>query len=577
MRLRLKNKKSAFTLVELLLVIVLVSISMGAVYAFMDHSFKVSDIHRDEFYFQSDMRDTMNALDDRVKKAFVVYGVQREDFLDDAENVLAEDHYKNLNKKWKYIGVDTVKKIGTSESSVPNENYGQVCYFSYNSDTDEWEQTPLSSGDKNIVFSLEVTKKFEEGVSQKLLNYTLGGTPIINGVEKPELTRELSTQTQILNSFFVGDYGTNADKSVALAFISDQRTIPYGSITFVIDSSLGMDRKIHNAPEPPTGEPYNYYYKSKVVARTLKTMLDSLENSVNLYTSFAGFAKFGYKVPMYEASGDKVFFKKNEKNEFTDEEKNLVFDKLDPASNYKYDVTYTSIFGSYVLEKNFILGTNIGDGLRIAYTNIVDLIESAESGSSDYKDLNVKGPHYVILFTDALANDRVMAGDHIDSPPYFGDLDAFDKVNFFETGNKPMFRSGNLAGTGPLKYYRRFISGGDSNYYLHQPASSGDPSSRDRQYTIDVANYFNDDNVVTIGGISQQIPNLKSYVIFSPDGWFLSWISGQEDKVEALTQAISGVNDPYHAQDEDELIEVLRVIAYDMKKEFWQLNGPRDN
>ncbi len=67
------KKRKGFTLVELVLIVMLLSLALSAVFAFTTHSLKMGDMQKSEVNFQGDMRDTMLLIDERIKKSSAVF------------------------------------------------------------------------------------------------------------------------------------------------------------------------------------------------------------------------------------------------------------------------------------------------------------------------------------------------------------------------------------------------------------------------------------------------------------------------------------------------------------------------
>ncbi len=390
------RKKLGFTLVEMIITVVLLSLVLIGVGSFLRTTGDLSEMQNDEFYFQSDMRDSMKVIEENIKKSKAVFAIQEKDFLGTDD--------KPLDKDWTYVGVS---KTGVNE--------GQVCIFKHNGTN--WEETPLTSGKGGVKYTLVFDKPFAEGAGQKTLTYTLTGIPD----ENTDLRRSLSTSTEVLSAFTIVDRSKEDDTvetevdihdadgnvtgtetievpkhgfSVAIAFRTGEVELPdkpLGSITFVVDVSGSMRFEMEKEQNASSSDQTRMFY----VNRALKDMINSLDvNQVNVDISIVDFAEYANCLKI---DGKKYTSLKDKSQK--------IRDSIDLVSPDRWlSSPHRKRAG----------GTNIGDGLRLAYANLQK--HNLTSSSS------VPVTDYVILLTDGLPGNRTMKKNTIDKP-YFGDAE----------------------------------------------------------------------------------------------------------------------------------------------------------
>ncbi len=367
MKINSNKKNKGFTLIELVIVLVILGMVIAIITGFPIQSAKFSGSHHEEYYFQSDMRDAMNRIDDRIKKADAVFAVQRKDFLGGGKAGAKKTPYEALDQDWSYIGV-----------AEQGQNAGQVCLFEFNEKTSKWKETRLSTGNHKLIFSLVFDKKYKEGARQKMLEYELGGTPLdAEGNLDKKLKRYLRTSTEVLNAFTVVNRGNKKDPSVAIAFKSGDRKVNKKAyVTFVVDVSDSMRENIITSQKIDTSR-YLHDKNSKmaIVHSNMKQMVETLQKSLNAEIAIVDFAQYA------------TILTEGENNNFIKVEKNgdKILKKIDELTIERLEWKSWGIY-------NRPPSTNVGDGLRVAYHNIKKKIKSSPKGKSQR--------HYVVLLVD---------------------------------------------------------------------------------------------------------------------------------------------------------------------------------
>ncbi len=368
--IKLNNKKNGFTLIELMITLLLLGMVVAVIAGFFLQSNKMSETQKGEFYFQSDMRDAMALIEEKVKKSSAIFAVKSKDF---------QGGDNGMDKDWEYIGVAT-----------DGENKGKVCYFNFKDG--DWKQIPLTTSGKEIVYSLEFYKKNKKGSGQKKLTYKLTGTPVEKGTPNEKLMRFLSTETEVLTAFTVVDWGTEDDRAVAIAFKSGEiKFNGLASITFVVDTSNSMTGWIKNGGRP----------RDEVLRDAIHEMVDWLHahavKGENMEVSIVEFSDYATCFRT-DDDQDGFYSLKDEMPAL-----NNVIDQLDPILNRKY---------------NKLGGTNIGDGLRIAYQNVIERKKKPNFETSI---------NYVVLVTDGLPVLRTVKKAEPYNEYYFGKEELLGK------------------------------------------------------------------------------------------------------------------------------------------------------
>ncbi len=474
------SKRKGFTLVELVLIIVLLSTTLGAVLTFANHTIKLGDVHQNEVNFQADMRDTMLTIDERVKKSSAVFAITKDEFMDSSGKPF-------MDPEWSYIGI-----------SQSEENKGQVCVFNYVDG--KWQENLLSSGNSDIEFELTFDKETEEGTGQKMLTYTLIGK------EKGGDVRSLDAKTEVLSAYTVVDKGTKKDKAVALAFRTGERVFPEpSSVTFVIDVSGSMTNPMKTTDEFGNKITLARY---EVVNKALKDMLSSLVDTTSVDVAFVDFGSYAMSYDYSDPSAVDQYINLNTKYG----EVATVIDKIHPGA-----VHWTT--------RN--TGTNVGDGMRLAY----NMLEKRNVG---LKKRNTRF-NYVVLLMDGLPNQYTLRKGFMGAGSYYTGEKRI-------TSNRPRnFRIPyDWSSRGGLNYSKYIIS-----YFLDRSKNSNQALNK--------------------------IPNMKQFIVTigAFDGY-------AKNNVKEINAAMKN-NDSavFEGSDGKAIKEAVDRIAEDLTYNVWSYSGPR--
>lgn len=325
MKRKVSWKKSAFTITELVIVMIVLSIFSMGVYAFFANSVRLQSKQSDEYKFQADMRDSMLTIETKVKKSKSIFAIPQNEFL-------ASDG-KPFDRLWTYIGV---------VQSGPNA--GHVCMFECenpeSSSPPIWKETVLTSGDRDIKYELSFKKSGDSGISQKKLDYSLTGKSTY-GIE-----RSLTSSTEVLTAAAVVDRGTDTNPSTVIA-IRNGKVKPAitPSLTFVVDVSGSMKFRMKGRNDRDPKSPV----RMEECRKALISMVESLHEE-------------GFPVDVcvvdFNAYADILSFKGKNKWDYANLSKD--FDEVVENINNLSPDRIKGRPGS----------TNIGDGLRIGCESI---------------------------------------------------------------------------------------------------------------------------------------------------------------------------------------------------------------
>lgn len=401
MKRKVSWKKSAFTITELVIVMIVLSIFSMGVYAFFANSVKLQAKQGDEYRFQADMRDSMLTIETKVKKSKSIFAIPQNEFL-------APDG-KPFDRLWTYIGV---------VQSGPNA--GHVCMFECENPNDSappvWKETVLTSGTDDIEYKLSFKKAGDSGISQKKLDYSLTGKASY-GIE-----RSLSSTTEVLTAAAVVDRGTDANPSTVIAIrngkVKPART---PSLTFIVDVSGSMNSS------------FGSVNRMEGARRAFRQMVDVLyAEGFPVDICIVDFGSFADTVPF--AGKDKWHYG----NILSDyEEVHQIINKLNPRRPVPGRVPSTNIgdglrIGSESIKKNMALNPGeeksrfmvlLTDGLPTTATS--ELVKKGGSAPSDYDyslyDSSDRKTYYYRYYTgyDQVAGTALKCPDGYNFSPVY--------------------------------------------------------------------------------------------------------------------------------------------------------------
>ncbi len=515
MNSNMKNK--GFTLVELMVTLAIAGILMLSMFWYMNFSVKLSSRQKTEIDLQYDTRDAMLRIEEEVKKSKAIFAVPAKEF---------QGGTPGMDEKWDYIGVATKGK-----------NKDKVCYFSYDNKNKKWKERLITDSGQKLKYKLEFKKDKDEGIDQKKITYTLTSTYDGDDFQTgKDNKRDLTTKTEVLNAFTVIDRGTKTEPAVAIAIKKGEIDFPtVGSVTFVVDLSASMKMGIQGQPKQPNW--FSGNSRSRNVTDAIKNMITEFkEQGLNTNISVVGFAAVAKKFKYADGSTFKMLNDSNYKE---------ILDRMEHVHSY-CEWWEGKAWGH---QCNFAMsyqeggsGTNIGDGLRLAYNSIK---------ANTYSDIDL-----VVLITDGLPGYSVVDNSN---GYYFGNENIVDfyKINY----NSPNIKK--LHGNESKVISYKTNSGTDDEKKMYE-------NMENSKYAAAVGDNF-------YSTINKDLKDKKlSYLITVGD--LENAIDGKFAKAcfPVINKGLGNEPDDYFkATTVEELNTAMREITESFVSGYWSISGPK--
>ncbi len=399
-------KRKGISLVEVIAAMIVLGVIAFLITNLLKYSFGTLNYGNKSSEMQMNVRAATESINSIIKNSTAIFLVPNSSF---SKGVLSEG--------WDYIG--------TIEKKVDGKEVSQIVHYKYNEDSKTHDAKVLSQADVGTVYTLRFDKKdvFEK---DKLVKFT------IKGFEESDLTNPrmtLESEMEALNSLQVINYSSEFDYSSAIAFRSDERNMKktIGQISLVLDCSGSMNFDM-DSETITKGVEERRTYALRKAGQVLLTKLHEISDTSKLnLTPFASTAKIKY-VPSFPES-EKMNSKFMKLSEYYTE----VFDLFDPA-NY-IPVANMDAFNAYSGNIDDPLdpvgGTNIGDGLRLAYHAILEEDEKTRATGdipTNYIILLIDGINKEYTYKD-IAGDSTyfyFGKDSVESNPSLGTEYAYD-------------------------------------------------------------------------------------------------------------------------------------------------------
>ncbi len=515
MNLNKKFKTSkAFTLSELIIVIVLLGLVLIGAGMFLRTSSKISNKQTNEFYFQQDMRDAMLIIDEKVKKSSAVFTVPPRMF----------DNEDDRDTDWSYIGVPT-----------NGINKGKVCILSYDETNSMWKENPLTSDSNDTSYNLKFEKPSASNLNSKILSYSLEGTPINeDGTLQTSLLRSLSTSTEVLSAAFVGDMSNASEEPVALAYRTGIKESPKkASLTIIVDASISMGYVMSADNE---GSPSRMDTLKTALNNLIDGLAENNNEEIELNISIIDYAQFATIM----GENNSTLGYNNLQDDLPKIKKIITDLSRDRKVQYLYKKK-VDIMGPNAKErKDRIKSTNIADGLRLAYNTIINY--------SNLSGDHLKEQKYLILFMDGFPTEYVYNEKTDDY--YYGD-GIFNNYVSKDISTSLDRAYGALDNQFIIDTRRGYNKDGDYKLWDY---------------------YSRDCAVAQVNHFKSKLPNLKSYIVA------IGVTEGRRvDSATELSMAMTGSNDYFEAENEADLNNAIEEIKKEISFDFWHLNGPKEN
>ncbi|CAM3688445.1 VWA domain-containing protein [Streptococcus sanguinis] len=259
----MKQIQKGFTLVEMVMAIMLMSMIALIIGVIFNTMFSSRELIEREASIQAEMRTSMQYVDRTVGKATSIF------VLDDSK---FKGSKQGLSREWSYIGLSADGK--------------KVLNYVWNKKKQDWDVSEL--GTKSL-YNMKLDLEFKtEGAYQdnRLISYNLSG-------KYPDTNNKLSIDTAIsaLNTKQVFSKVAKGKKGIAIAYRTDpiqgQMNI---AVSFVFDTSGSMDWDLQGRNVNPNSGTES---RMTILRKKAEIMIKDLKGIGNISVNLVGFSSSG--------------------------------------------------------------------------------------------------------------------------------------------------------------------------------------------------------------------------------------------------------------------------------------------
>lgn len=383
-----KTTKTAFTLLELIIVVALMGLVSTMAYSMLNFSRTVLNKSEDEYEFQFSTRMALQSTSNIIRYSTAVFTIPKSSFRAD-----------NLDSGWDYIGIHQVE-ITPAQNGNPAVMGNEIVKYQYDKATNTHISSVLIAAKPNISYRFIFTKVNPQN-EDSLLQFTIqsfqAGSVDENGNPSASLT--VTSEVEARNSLQVIDLSTNIDPAVAIAFRSQDRVKNVvGHVAMVLDISGSMaDTLSGNSTGSNSSNSRIYILKDQA-----KTLINKFAQEDNIDIALIPFST--------SANNPNSFY--NAKTATT-----TLINKINSLSA-----------GG---------GTNTGDGLRRAYWGLK--AHNAEVGTG------VTPSNYVIILVDGVTTFYSVISN---SDRTYVTSNGNVNEGFLDRGSYEFDHNGQIAGNG---------------------------------------------------------------------------------------------------------------------------------
>lgn len=551
----MKKTINGFTLIELILTIVLISLVITVSVNMMTFANRTHRITVDEYELQSAIRLAAESTNNIVRYSKAVFAVP-ETFVQTPSN---------MDSGWSYFMVSSDRK--------------KIVRMEYDADTDSHIEVVVVPERPNVLYELTFAKD-ETANSDSVLAFEIIAITVDNENKETGKKVEISSIVESVNAMQIVDKGSAVSPAVALAYRSDGQTQGQGKnqiayVTIIIDVSGSMNLS-------PDGTGNVNYEGDNARIKHVRKALSGDEDEIGII------------------------------NQFSEEEN--VFVSLIPFSttaNYPSPTQYTASSERHVIYEPFKAndeqtlidsanaliasgGTNTGDALRQAYYLHQDFRTRMNI------PVETQVYHYMIMLVDGQTTYEIRTGGFIDDGRYryYDDNTSSSGNNRYYYDDYRWENNWNFSPTGyysdrgnisdfipPSKPYNlisqvlvdswRTVRRNNYVYHYQYDRYYGEKADNASGYkrtgngntVINPSEYVN-----TIGAmIESNAEPIKSYII--------GYATDLSTHIDSIGNALGTDSDKIYAYDDEgfNLQEVFRNIANDIMADFWLLTGPQIN
>ena len=226
----MKKTINGFTLIELILTIVLISLVITVSVNMMTFANRTHRITVDEYDLQSAIRLAAESTNNIVRYSKAVFAVP-DTFV---------NYASNMDSGWNYFMVSSDRK--------------KIVRMEYDADTDSHLEVVVVPERPNILYEMTFAKD-DTANSDSVMKFEIIAMIVDNDQNVIDKKVEISSVVESVNAMQIVDKGSAVSPAVALAFRSDGQTQGQGKnqiayVTIIIDVSGSMNKS-------PEGEGYN--------------------------------------------------------------------------------------------------------------------------------------------------------------------------------------------------------------------------------------------------------------------------------------------------------------------------------
>ena len=486
--------KKGFTLIELILVIGLISVVIALAFNMFKFGNVAQTMAITEYDIQSQMRVTAQKINTTVRYSSALFA-------------LPEITDPNSLKGWNYITMTNIDENGYGDEIV---NY---VYDGSNPAVPKWEKNIIVERKNNIKYKLNY-KKYNPHDEDKLIEFYISVKDTKTGVE-----RNITSELEAFNSLQIVDRGKPlGKKSTILCYRVDPRPLAAeAAISMVLDKSGSMEKDLNGKSD---GESRIDILKAKA-----NKMIDSFSEKSNISMNIVPFSTSANNPKTYKNDGsDGEAYTANAYDKFLNVSAH--------SNKVKDDIKNIKPKG----------GTNTGDGIRIAYHNLV------KNYNANY-DPEVNLKNYMIILVDGT------------STFYSVEKNNSSKYLLDDTQVK-------------YKYEEQY----DWYGYLIGWSISGQVKGKGSGLDEEAEKYIEEIGKKVKG--ASNIGGIKVYVIG------FSNIESDHENLNTIGEATGAFEFPdekdptkknrfFKATSDEKLEEVFNIIKNDIETELWHVYGPR--
>lgn len=220
----MKKNRKAFTLIELIIFMALLSVVIAAAYSLLQFSNVSFSMSVTEYNEQAAIRLALEKVNSTIRYSSALFTIPGTSF-----------RQGNLTANWNYIGIENVV-VTPPANGNPAVMGSQIVQYTYDTVNETHIATILIPARAGVTYKF-LFKKINSADTDNLLQFTVEA--FTNGSSNPNIT--ITSELAALNALQVVDFGTSINQAVAIAYRTDERTKNVvGHVAMVLDTSGSM-------------------------------------------------------------------------------------------------------------------------------------------------------------------------------------------------------------------------------------------------------------------------------------------------------------------------------------------------